>query len=85
MTVTVKKIGGSVAVVIPKTLAREMELTEGTSLEISSSNDQIVMRKAGRRRPRRALSRIVARIKPASYRRRNCETSNDGPVGRELW
>ena len=84
MTVIVKKIGGSVAVVIPKAVAREMELVEGTSLEISGNADGITMRRQGRR-PRRRLRRIVAQIKPAAYRRRNRELTKDRPVGKEIW
>ena len=84
MTVTVKKLGGSVAVVIPRAVAREMELTEGTPLSLSASAGGIVLRRRGRR-PRRPLSRIVSQIKPASYRRRGRELSETGPVGKELW
>jgi len=86
MTVTIKKIGGSMAVVIPKAVAREMELAEGTAMEITSKGGDIVMRKQhGKRRQRRSLAKIVAQIKPASYRRRNRELAGDGPVGKELW
>ncbi len=84
MTVTVKKIGGSVGVVIPKEFAREMELTAGTSLQITGTAHEIVMRKQGRR-PRRPLRQIVAKIKPASYRRRSGELGSDRPVGKEIW
>ena len=84
MTVTVKKIGGSVGVLIPQAMARELNLTEGTALQISSSADGIVMRREGRR-PRRSLQSIVAKIKPASYRRRNREVKEHGPVGKEIW
>jgi antitoxin component of MazEF toxin-antitoxin module len=83
MTVVVKKLGGSVAVVIPKALARDMDLTEGTSLDISADGAAIVLRKQGRR-PRRPLAEIVSKIKPSSYRRRNREFAADGPVGREI-
>jgi antitoxin component of MazEF toxin-antitoxin module len=84
MTVMVKKIGGSVSVVIPKALAIEMGLSDGTSLEVTCSDDAIVMRKPGRR-PRRSLKSIVAQIRPASYRRRNRELSENGPIGKEHW
>ena len=84
MTVTVKKLGGSVAVVIPKGVAREMQLTDGVPLEITASDDAIVLRKRGRR-PRRALAGIVRQIKPASYRRRGSLVRDDRPVGKELW
>jgi antitoxin component of MazEF toxin-antitoxin module len=84
MTVLVKKIGGSVAVVIPKTMAQEMGLVSGTSLDISADADAIVMRKAGRR-PRRDLHKIIEQIKPASYRRRRRELGDDPPIGKEMW
>jgi len=84
MTVLVKKLGGSVAVVIPKALAREMNLVDGTALDITSSDDRIVMRRRGRR-ARRPLKDIVAQIKPVSYRRRRKELDDGGPVGREIW
>jgi antitoxin component of MazEF toxin-antitoxin module len=84
MVVTVKKVGGSVAVVIPKAVAREMALSEGTALDLSTSADTIVMRKRARR-PRRSLAQIVAAIKPAHYRKRRRELAGDRPVGREAW
>jgi antitoxin component of MazEF toxin-antitoxin module len=88
MTVIVKKVGGSMAVVIPKGLAQEMELAAGTPLEISTAGGAIVMRKSPQRkarRPRRPISEIVSQINPASYRRRRRELGEDGPVGKELW
>ena len=84
MTVTVKKVGGSVAVVIPKAVARDLELAEGTVLSMSTTHDSIVMRKR-LRRSRRSMSEIVAQIKTSSYRRRRNELGQDPPVGREVW
>jgi antitoxin component of MazEF toxin-antitoxin module len=84
MTVIAKKIGGSVAVVIPKAIAREMELTEGASLEISNTPQGILLRRRTRR-PRRPFSQLVAQIKPSSYRRRRRELGDDPPVGKEIW
>ena len=80
----VKKIGGSMAVVIPMAVARDMGLTEGTPLVVSGSDAAIVLRKRGRR-PRRPLAKILAKINPASYRHRARELSDDRPVGREVW
>jgi len=84
MMVTVKKPGGSLTVVVPETVAREMGLIEGAKLHVTASAASIVLRKQSRR-PRRPLSRIVAQIKPASYRQRTRELSEDAPVGREIW
>ena len=85
MTVTIKKIGGSVAVLIPKSLAREMELSEGTPLDISNTADSIVMRKQAPRRSRRPISQIVKKISASSYRRRRRELADDKRVGKEIW
>lgn len=83
MTIAVKKVGGSVAVVIPKMMARELGLADGTPLEISMDAGAIVMRKSGRR-SRRPLSSIVEQIRPASYRPRRA-LLDGGPVGKEVW
>lgn len=85
MTVIVKKIGGSVAVIIPKTLAQQMELSEGTSLDISGSVDAIMMRKPGGKRPRRSIDKIIARISQSGYRRRSLELSERLTTGKEIW
>jgi hypothetical protein len=54
-------------------------------LEITTSCGAIVMRKRSARRGRRPIGKIVAQIKPASYRRRTKDLANDGLVGKELW
>jgi antitoxin component of MazEF toxin-antitoxin module len=84
MTVIVKKLVGSVAIVIPKAVAREMKLIEGTPLEMRAEGAGIVLEKKGRR-PRRPLGEIVAQIKPAGYRRHNRKLLDVRPVGREIW
>lgn len=83
MTVMIKKIGGSFAVVIPKAVARDMNLSEGTCLDMSTSADGIVLRRRGTR-PRRPLAQLVAQIDPRAYRKRNREMLGDPPVGREV-
>jgi antitoxin component of MazEF toxin-antitoxin module len=84
MVVTVRKIGGSAAVVIPKGIATQMQLGDGTPLEITATREQIVMRKS-KRRPRRSLASIVKQIRPAAYRRKRDDCGGDAPVGREVW
>ena len=84
MTVLVRQLGGSVAVMIPESVAREMKLTEGTVLEISAGGTRIVLRRQGRR-ARRSLKRLVAKINPSAYRRHGRELAADRPVGREPW
>ena len=84
MTVVVRQLGGSMAVVIPKSVAREMNLREGTALEITAAGARIVLRRQGRR-PRRPLARMLAKIDPAAYRRHARQLAADRPAGREGW
>jgi antitoxin component of MazEF toxin-antitoxin module len=84
MTVTVKRVGGSLAVIIPSAVARESNLVEGAKLDIIAGTDCVMMRKQGRR-PRRPIGDIARSIDPASYARRKEEFANDRPVGKEIW
>lgn len=84
MTVLVKKLGGSLAVVIPKAVACEAGLTEGTPVDVTATPGGVVLRKPGRR-PRRPLSQLVSQLDPAAYRRRSHAFASDPPVGREAW
>jgi antitoxin component of MazEF toxin-antitoxin module len=84
MTVTIKKIGGSMGIVIPKSVASDMGLTEGAALDISANSGVIVMRRPGRR-ARRPLKILAGQMNRAAYREHNRELSSDAPVGREIW
>ena len=85
MAASVKKVGHGLAVLIPDAIARDMELIEGTPVEVARSGDAILIRKQNRTRPkRRSLAEIVAQIDPEAYRRRTKELRNDGPVGGQI-
>lgn len=84
MLATIKKLGGSVAIVIPKGMAAENDLAPGTAVDLSQSEDGILIRKP-RRRVRRPIEDIVREIDPAAYERRRREAASDRPVGREIW
>ena len=62
MTVRIKKLGGSMAIVIPKGIVSELHLSEGMSLDMTTHDGSLVMRKP-RDRPRRSIEQIVAQIK----------------------
>jgi antitoxin component of MazEF toxin-antitoxin module len=67
MTVTIKKIGGSMGIVIPKSVASDMGLTEGAALDISVRNGVIVMPRPGRR-ARRPLKTLAGQHEPCGSR-----------------
>lgn len=82
MTTTLKRIGGSLAVIIPKALAEGM--AAGDRLELTEKPEGILLSRP-RRRPKRPIDQIVKNLDAKTYARRAKEFIGDGPVGREAW
>jgi len=79
MTATIKKWGNSLAVRLPKTLARENQLREGAQVELVRTGAGLLLKPAPRKRYR--LSELVARITPKN---RHAETDWGRSEGREI-
>lgn len=79
---TVKRIGGSLAVVIPRAVAAESKLGVGTPLQVTTTADGILLQPAARR-PRRSVADLARRMSPARYARRNADVLADPPAGKE--
>ena len=83
MLATVKRLGGSVAIVIPKGLAEQNQLSHGSTVDLTTVEGGFVVRRA--RRKRRPIEDIAEAIDPAIYADRRRELKRDRPVGREVW
>jgi AbrB family looped-hinge helix DNA binding protein len=83
MVATVKKIGGSVAVIIPKSIAADAGLGPGTTVEVSQEDDAIVLRRSTKRM-RKPITELVRQIDSDAYARHR-KASDDRPVGKEVW
>lgn len=83
MTVRVKKIGGRLAFVVPKSIAVDFGLRQGEKLDLSRDGDVLVLRRSCRR-GRRPIEELIAQIDPAAYARHDRELG-DRPVGKEIW
>ncbi len=83
MLATVKKLGGSVAIVIPKGVAEQNQLSPGSTVDLTTVDGGFVVRRV--RRKRRAIEDIAAAIDPVVYADRRRELKQDRPVGRETW
>jgi antitoxin MazE len=79
MTTQVSKWGNSLGLRLPKSVAREADLTEGDTVEVSVDNGAIVIRAT---RPRYSLDELVGRI---TARNRHHESDWGAPVGHEAW
>jgi antitoxin MazE len=79
MTTQVSKWGNSLGLRLPKSVAREADLTEGDTVEVSVDNGAIVIRAT---RPRYSLDELVGRI---TARNRHHERDWGAPVGHEAW
>ena len=76
----VSKWGNSLAVRIPRALARDAHLAEGDRVTIELASDgSIVVRSA---RPKYHLKELVSQMTPKN---RPSEVNWGAPVGKELW
>jgi len=82
MTATIKKIGGSLAIIIPKPMADG--LRAGESIDLTEHGGGILVMPK-RRRAKRAIQDVVKDIDSKDYARLREEFDNDAPVGREIW
>lgn len=80
MQVRVQKWGNSLAVRIPKPLAEDAAVKEGTVLNLAVSEGKVVATPVKRKKP--SLMQMLANVT-----RKNLHTEIDWgpPVGREIW
>jgi antitoxin MazE len=80
MSTQIAKWGNSLGLRLPKSVAREAQLDDGDTVDVSVKDGAIVVRPA---KPTYSLDDLVARI---TRRNRHGEADwGDAPVGRELW
>jgi antitoxin MazE len=80
MIARIQKWGNSLGLRIPKTIAADAKVTEGTSVEINVENGRLVV--APKRKGKRTIEELVAGITPENL---HAETDTGTPVGREVW
>jgi antitoxin MazE len=71
------KAGNSLAVRIPRGIAKHVDIEDGSAVELAADSDTIVIRKA----TSRALADLIDRITPENLH----EPMFENPVGRERW
>lgn len=79
ITTQVSKWGNSLGLRLPKSVAREAQLDEGDTVDVSVDNGAIVIRPS---RPRYSLAELVGRI---NARNRHVESDWGSKVGHEVW
>jgi len=78
MTLKIQKWGNSLAVRIPSTLAKEAHLREGTMVEISGDEQQIMLRRP--QVPKYSLDELLSKVTPENI---HPEVDWGSPVGKE--
>lgn len=78
MRVTVSKWGNSLGIRIPRGLAQDVQMDEGSIVDLRVEDGRLIVEPS----PAPSLEALVARITPE-----NChgELLNDEPIGREAW
>jgi len=79
MHVRVRKWGNSLAVRIPKPLAKDAEVTEGTVLNLAVSEGKVVATPVERKL---SLRELLSKVNKNNL---HGETDFGRPVGREIW
>jgi antitoxin MazE len=80
MKTAVRKWGNSLAVRIPRTIAQETQLNNGTIIDLQIRTDAIIIRRSTPKRP--SLKALVAQIQPSN---RHAEENWGKSVGHEAW
>jgi antitoxin MazE len=83
MPTTVQKWGNSLGIRVPKAVAEQVDLANGTEVEFDTTGGVLTIRPARRRRGRRrpTLAALLKQFKP---RHRHGELHSDARRGREL-
>ena len=80
MLTRIQKWGNSLGLRIPKTLAADAHVAEGTSVELNVENGRLIV--APQRRAKCSIEHLVADITPENL---HGETDTGLPLGREVW
>lgn len=80
MATKIQKWGNSLAVRIPKELAKEVHLREGSAVSFSTEGESIILH--SRKKPHYSLAEL---LRPGSKGRRRKEYDWGKTVGKELW
>jgi antitoxin MazE len=80
MHVRVQKWGNSLAVRIPKPLAKDAKVEEGTVLNLAVSEGKIIATPV--KKNKQSLQQMLAKV---SRKNLHAEVESGAPVGREVW
>lgn len=80
MITRIGKWGNSLGLRIPRALAEDAEVGEGSAVDVSVYRGALVIRPVGRQEYR--LEDLLAEVKPSNLHE---EVQVSGPVGREVW
>jgi antitoxin MazE len=81
MATTVQKWGNSLGIRIPKSIAEQVGLDNGTEVEFEVARGVLTIRPRRTRRRKYKLADLLAKMKGSN---RHGEIFRDGPVGREI-
>jgi antitoxin MazE len=80
MLARIQKWGNSLGLRIPKALAVDVQVAEGTSVELKVENGRLIV--APQCKAKCTIENLVAGITPGNL---HGETDTGSPVGREVW
>lgn len=80
MNATVQKWGNSLALRIPSAVAKDIQLRQGSEIELTVENGRMIVKPAKKRKP--SLARL---LKGVTKENSHPEQDWGAPLGREAW
>ena len=80
MNATVQKWGNSLALRIPSSVAKDISLHQGSTVELTIENGSIVVKPAKKRKM--SLARLLSGVTKSN---RHSEQDWGAPIGKEIW
>jgi len=83
-TATLRNLGGSVVLAVPKRILELVKLGPGSKVQVSVERGRLVIEQ--QKKPRYTLTELLAQCRPSDLKPRKRDRSwlDSGPVGREL-
>ena len=82
-SVTLRNLGGSVVMAVPKKILDLVDLDAGSKVDLSVENGRLIVEQ--RKKPKSALDELLARCRPSDLKpsRKDRAWLRGGPVGKE--
>ena len=83
VTATLRNLGGSIVLTVPKKILSLVNLTAGSDVELTVEDGKLVVE--AKKKPRYTLAELLANCRKSDFAptKKDCEWLNSRPIGKE--